>query len=84
MDSPTISEKLYVLVFQCDKCGRPMVHTYWTKVCSRADIEGTAFTVSCTEKCKSPETLAGRKARYIFQGSWERENMRSFPLPKWV
>ena len=61
LDKPSISDKLYVLVFQCDKCGRPSVHTYWSKVHSKSDIEATAFTVSCPENCSAPEILPGRE-----------------------
>ena len=27
MDRPTINEKLYILVYQCEKCGASIVHT---------------------------------------------------------
>lgn len=84
MDTPTTREKLYVLVYQCEKCDRPIVRTYWSKVFSKSEVEDTAFTVSCEENCKSPETVPGRKARYIAELSWGREKQKTLQLPIWV
>jgi hypothetical protein len=83
MLTPTTTDKLYVLVFRCTDCGRPILHSYWSKVFSRADVEGTAFVVGCPGKCRSPDTLPGRRARYIFEVSWGPDK-GPFQLPKWV
>jgi hypothetical protein len=53
MDTRTTREKLDVLVYQCEKCGRPIIHTHCSNVFSKADVKGTAFIVSCPEKCKA-------------------------------
>jgi hypothetical protein len=34
------------LVYQCQKCGKPIVRTYWSKVFSKADVGGTAFALA--------------------------------------
>lgn len=83
VDTPTTRERLYVLVYQCEKCDRPIVRTYWSKVFSKSEVEDTAFTVSCEENCKSPETVPGRKARYIAELSWGREKQKTLQLPIW-
>jgi deoxycytidylate deaminase len=84
VDKPTFNEKLYVLVYQCAKCNRPIVRTYWSKVFSKADVEATAFTVCCPENCNPPESLPGKRARYIAEVSWGPQNHRTFQLPIWV
>lgn len=84
MDTPTNREKVYILVYRCGKCGRPIVRTYWSKVFSKADVEGTAFKVSCPENCSGPETLLGRQAHYIAELSWRSEKQKTLQLPIWV
>jgi hypothetical protein len=84
VDRPTFNEKLYVLVYQCARCDRPIVRTYWSKVFSKADVEATAFTVCCPESCNPPESLPGRRARYIAEVSWGPQGQRTFQLPIWV
>jgi hypothetical protein len=84
VDRPTLNEKLYVLVYQCRKCSRPIVHTYWSKVLTKTDVEATACTVCCPENCGPPETLPGNRARYIAEVSWGPPTERTFQLPSWV
>ncbi len=83
MATQTTNERLYVLVFRCAHCGRPILHSYWSKVFSRADVEGTAFIVRCPEKCQTPDTLPGRRARYIFEVAWGPDSKALFQLPTW-
>lgn len=53
-----------------EKCGASIVHTHWPKVFSKADVAATTFTVCCPENCSAPETLPGRRVRYIAEVSW--------------
>jgi hypothetical protein len=70
VDRPTINEKRYILVYQCEKYGTSIVHTHRSKVFSKADVEATTFTVCCPENCSAPETSPGRRALYIAEFSW--------------
>jgi hypothetical protein len=79
-----ICGRVHVLVYKCEKCGRPIVRTYWSKVFSKADVEGMRFTVSCPENCSGPEALPGRQAHYIAELSWGREKQKTLQLPIWV
>ena len=55
-----------MLGFQLEKCDRPIVHAYWSKAFSKADVEDTAFTFRCEENCKSPEpSLVGKPATLL-------------------
>jgi len=47
----------------------------------KADVKGTAFTVSCPENCSGPETLPSRQAHYIAELPWRREEQKTLPLP---
>ena len=62
----------------------PIVHTHWSKVLSKADVEATTFTDCWPENCSAPKMLPGREARYIAEVSWGPRKQRTFQLPIWV
>jgi hypothetical protein len=74
MDTPTVNERIFVLLFQCGKCGRPIALTHCMAGATLAEVKDRIFKVSCAlhEDCGWNATLVGNEANEVWQVPWSR------------
>jgi len=74
MDTATVNEKIFVLLFQCGKCGRPITLTHCMAGATLTEVKDSIFKVSCAEfeHCGWNTTTVGNEAKKLWEVPWSR------------
>jgi hypothetical protein len=66
-----VTEKVFVLLFQCGECGRPIVQTHCSAAFSMAEIKDHPFPVRCAV-CSWSANKVGNEAKELWEVPWSR------------
>jgi hypothetical protein len=73
MSDLNVEEIVYVFLFRCGKCNRPI--TSWMRTPLRGgysleQAKAKAFSLSCVKECGWTDGQTGNKAVEVFQAPW--------------